>query len=202
MDLTVAIATYGAERWRQLAQDRPIASCERLGLAYVHVHGDTLHDARNAALDLVHTPWVMHLDGDDELTVGYATAMAEGSADVRAPAVQYIHPGGANSTARVPRVSGHRHNCDADCLPYGNWIVVGAVAPTDLLQQVRWRDYPWSEDWDLWLRCAQAGASFEAIPAAIYKAHVRPDSRNRAPDQAARLAAHRAIAAANGVPIP
>lgn len=202
MDLTVAIATYGAEWWRQLAHDRPIACCERLGLRYVHVHGETLHDARNAALDLVETPWVVHLDGDDELTPGFAAAMAAGSADVRAPAVQYVNPGGANSRAKMPKVSGHTHDCVADCLAYGNWIVVGAVAPTDLLRQVRWRDFTWSEDWDVWLRCAQAGATFEAIPAAVYRAHVRRDSRNRAPDQAARLAAHRAIATANGVPVP
>jgi hypothetical protein len=47
-----------------------------------------------------------------------------------------------------------------------------------------------------------AGATFEAIPAAIYRAHVRRDSRNRGASQAAKLTAHRAIAAANGVPIP
>jgi hypothetical protein len=45
---------------------------------------------------------------------------------------------------------------------------------------------------------SQAGASVEALPAAIYRAHVRDDSRNRAPDREARLAAHRAIAVANG----
>lgn len=203
MDLTVAVATFGSEWWRELAQSRPIPCCERLGLRYVHVHGETLHDARNAALDLVDTPWVVHLDGDDELDPGFAAAMAEGWADVRAPAVQYVEPGATGmSRPRMPKVSGHTHDCDAYCLAYGNWLVVGSVVRTDLARQIRWRDYPMYEDWDFFLRCAQAGATFEAIPGAIYRAHARRRSRNRAPDPAARLAAHRAIAAANGVPIP
>jgi hypothetical protein len=60
-----------------------------------------------------------------------------------------------------------------------------------------WRDFAWSEDWDVWLRCWLAGATVEAVPAAVYRAHVRPDSRNRAPAREARLAAHQAIVAAN-----
>jgi len=202
VDLTVAIATYGSQWWMELAHARPIPSCQRLGLRYVYVHGETLHDARNAALAMVDTEWVVHLDGDDELTPGFVPAMAAGWADVRAPAVEYISPGGANTRPKMPKVAGHTHDCDADCLAWGNWIVVGAVARTALLQQVRWRDYSWSEDWDLWLRCAQAGATFQAIPEAVYRAHVRRDSRNRIADRDARLAAHRAIATANGVPVP
>jgi len=202
VDLTVAIATYGSEWWRQLAHERPIACCERLGLRYVHVHGETLHGARNSALDLVESEFVVHLDGDDDLAPGFAAAMAEGTADVRAPAVQYVNAGGANSTAKVLRVAGHQHACAAECLAYGNWIVIGAVARTDLLRRVGWQDEPLFEDWSMWLRCAQAGATFETIPAAVYRAHARRDSRNRAPSQDARLAAHRAIAEANGVPVP
>ena len=46
-----------------------------------------------------------------------------------------------------------------------------------------------------------AGATVEAIPDAIYRAYVRPNSRNRAPQHAERIAAHRAIYEANfGVP--
>jgi cellulose synthase/poly-beta-1,6-N-acetylglucosamine synthase-like glycosyltransferase len=72
------------------------------------------------------------------------------------------------------------------------------MARTELLRKVGgWRDWPLYEDWDLWLRCHLAGATFEAIPRAIYRAHARVDSRNRAPDRAARLAAHEAIHRAN-----
>jgi hypothetical protein len=47
-----------------------------------------------------------------------------------------------------------------------------------------------------------AGATIEPIYGAVYRAHVRPDSRNRAPSREAKLAAHQAIARANGLPIP
>lgn len=203
MDVTVAIATYGDESWRELARSRPVARCEALGLRYVHVHGDTLHEARNAALDLVETPWVVHVDGDDELAPGFVEAMAQGSADVRAPAVVYVNPGGASSTPKVPKVSGHRHDaCTADCLADGNWLVVGAVARTDLLRTVRWRDEALYEDWSMWVRCWQAGATFEAIPTAVYRAYARRNSRNRAPDPRERFAAHVRIAIDLGLPVP
>ena len=87
-----------------------------------------------------------------------------------------------------------------ECLTAGNWLVVGAVARTQLLRDVGgWRDFDWSEDWDLWLRCHLHGASISAAPDAVYRAHVRPDSRNRGASKQTRQQAHRAIAAANGI---
>jgi hypothetical protein len=102
----------------------------------------------------------------------------------------------------MPRVAGHTHThaCAAGCLTEGNWLVIGALARAELLRQIGgWRDWPVYEDWDLWLRCHLAGASIEAIPAAVYRAHVRPDSRNRAAPLEQRLTTHRAIEAANGL---
>lgn len=201
MDLTVVVATFGSTDWVDLARRRALPSVPD-GVPAVHVHGDTLHEARNTGLAQVDTTWVCHLDADDELEPGYVTAMAAGTADLRAPSVRYIHHGHPRRP-RVPTVAGHRHHCSADCLLFGNWLVVGTVAPAELLLRVGgWRDFHWSEDWDLWVRCWQAGATIEAIPQAVYRAHVRPDSRNRAPAHAARLAAHRAIAQANGLPVP
>ncbi|MEX5637405.1 glycosyltransferase [Parafrankia sp. FMc2] len=203
MDVTVAIGTFGLPCWSDLARSRAVPSAEALGVPVVHHHADTLHDARNGALALVDTEWVIHLDADDELEAGYVDAMAAGSADVRAPAVRYIHSRTRASTPAVPTVAGHGHACEAACLLAGNWLVVGALVRTALVRQVGgWRDFAWSEDWDLWLRCHLAGASFEAIPAAVYRAHVRRDSRNRAPSRQARLAAHHAIARANGLLTP
>ncbi|MCK9921604.1 hypothetical protein MXD61_06825 [Frankia sp. AgPm24] len=202
MDVTVAVATYGAPSWVELARTRAIPSAEALGVPVVHHHADTLHDARNGALAQVATDWVVHLDADDELEADYLTAMATGSADVRAPAVRYVR-GRHADPARVPTVAGHSHGCTADCLAAGNWLVIGALVRTALVHQAGgWHDYPWSEDWDLWVRVWQTGATFEAIPSAVYRAHVRPGSRNRAPSRTARLAAHRAIARANGLPVP
>jgi GT2 family glycosyltransferase len=144
----------------------------------------------------------VHLDADDELPIDYLDQMRLGSADVRAPAVRYVQ-GAHIAPDRVPNVWGHTHDCVGECLPYGNWIVVGAMARRKRLIDIGgWRDFNWSEDWDLWLRAYLAGATFETIRTAVYIAHVRHDSRNRSASQAERLAAHRAIAASNGVPIP
>lgn len=203
MDVTVVVATFGGEEWRKLAHDRAIPSVVAQGLSYVHTHERTLHDARNAGLALVETEWVIHLDADDELERGYVEAMATGSADVRAPSVRYVMPGGGMTTPRLPRVAGHQHDCEAACLPYGNWLIVGSLVRADLVRKVGgWDDHIWSEDWCLWLRCHLAGATFEAIPSAVYRAHARWNSRNRGASQAERLAAHREIATENGVPVP
>lgn len=196
-DVTVCVGTFGDESWIDLAKNRAIPSAERLGVNVVHVHADTLHDARNGALAQVSTEWVVHLDADDELEPEFFSEMASGTADVRAPSVRYVVRG-RPGVSKMPTVSGHRHACTAECLPQGNWLVVGAMVRTELVRRVGgWRDFPWSEDWDLWLRCHLAGASIEAIPAAVYRAHSRPDSRNRAPEHAAKVAAHRAIYEAN-----
>lgn len=193
---TVVVATFGDDRWAELAQERAIPSAEGQA-ACIHVHGDTLAESRNAGLARVTTRHVVFLDADDELTPGYVEALAAGNADLRAPAVQYVR-GGRSHPPYVPRVWGHEHDCNADCLEHGNYIVIGAMARTQLLRDVGgWRDFAWSEDWDLWLRCHLAGAEIETIPAAVYRAHVRPDSRNRAPDAAFKRAAHDAIYAAN-----
>lgn len=182
MDVTVAIGTFGGPEWVQLAEQRAIPSARSLGLPVVHCHAATLHDARNGAVAQVTTEWVIHLDADDELEAGYVEAMAAGAADIRAPAVRYIDHRGRAANPGVPAVAGHRHSCIAACLTAGNWLIVGSAIRADLVRKVGgWRDWPVYEDWDLWLRCHLAGASIEAIPQAIYRAHVRPNSRNRAP---------------------
>jgi hypothetical protein len=200
VDVTVAVATFGADRWRHLAAERAVPSAEALGVPVVTCHADTLHDARNGALAQVDTEWVCHLDADDELEPGYFEAMARASADVRAPSVRYIRQHRARQPG-MPAVAGHTHQCEAGCLVEGNWLVVGSLVRAELVRQVGgWRDFSWSEDWDLWLRCHLAGATFEPVPDAVYRAHVRPNSRNRGASRAERLAAHRAIAEANGIP--
>jgi len=196
---TVVVATYGQQQWINLARIRAIPSARALGCQVIHVHGDTIHGARNECVSQVTTPWVIHLDADDQLEPGYITAMSRGTADVRAPMVRYIQRGRGLRPA-MPRVAGHGHACTADCLTQGNWLVVGAAVRTDLVREVGgWRDFSWSEDWDLWLRCHLRGAKIEAIPTAVYRAFTRPGSRNRGQSAEARLAAHRAIEQANGL---
>jgi glycosyltransferase involved in cell wall biosynthesis len=202
-EITVVVATFDGWHWVDLANDRAIPSAKSQGVVTIHAHDGTLQQARNAALAQVSTEWVVFLDADDELEAGYFDAMAAGTADVRAPSVRYVRPNGSAEWPYVPRVPGHDHDCGGECLPYGNWLVVGSMVRTDLVRSVGgWEDWPLYEDWDLWLRCFQAGATIEAIPRAVYRAHVRRTSRNRAPSPQERLEAHRAIARARGVPIP
>lgn len=202
VDVTVVVGTFGDRSWVDLAERRAIPSASALGAPVVHSHSDCCLDhARNAGLAQVDTEWVIFLDADDELAPGYLDAMGAAWADVRAPAVTYI----SNPTskvrrfARVPRVSGHarNHTCRGSCLPDGNWVVIGAMARTDHVRRVGgFKDWPVYEDWCLWLRMFLAGSTFEPVPAAVYRAYARPDSRNRAGDAEARVATHWAIHAA------
>jgi GT2 family glycosyltransferase len=199
IDATIAVATFGDSSWADLAQARAIPSAEALGVPVVHVHDETLHDARNAALDLVGTEWVVHLDADDELEPGYLDHMACGTADLRAPAVRYVR-GPRQHTPYVPKVAGHTHDCTGDCIASGagNWLVVGTMARTQLLRDIGgWRDWPMYEDFDLWMRALLTGATVEAIPSAVYRAFARPDSRNRGPSMVEKNRVHYAIVAAN-----
>lgn len=201
MDVTVVVATFGGSNWRRLALNRAVPSARFLGVPIVTCHADTLHDARNGGLAQVTTEWVIHLDADDELEPDYVTCMSAygNGADVRAPSVRYIR-GREAAWPKMPRVAGHDHECVGACLPQGNWLVVGACVRTQLLRDVGgWLDYPVYEDWSTWLRCYQAGATFAAVPQAIYRAHVRPRSRNRSGGHALKLATHRRIEADCGL---
>ena len=201
-DVTVAVATFGSEKWADLARRRAIPSAEALRVPVVHCHDLTLHDARNGALAMVETEFVCFLDADDELEAEFFTEIFKATADLRAPAVRYVRNGRLNTSA-MPRVAGHLHACEPACLEYGNWLVIGTVVRADLIRRVGgWRDYAVYEDYDLWVRCWQAGATIESVPAAIYRAHVRPDSRNRAPSQSIKHSTHQQIALANGLPVP
>lgn len=193
-DCTVAIASYGPRHWLDLGTQRAAASTFAQDCPVIYVHGLTLHDARNAALAQVRTEHVVFLDADDELEAGYLDAMATGTADLRAPAVRYVQLNGRAHRPYVPKVAGHTHVCAAECLSDGNWLVIGTMVRTQLLRDVGgWEPFAWSEDWAAWARCWKAGATVEAIPTAVYRAHVRPDSRNRGASQAEKNAAHRAI---------
>lgn len=196
MDATVVVSTFGGSEWVELAESRAIPSALDQAVV-VHSHGDTLAKARNAGLAAVESEWVIFLDADDELTPGYVDAMYHGLADLRAPAVEYI--GTHRQAPYVPKVAGHSHECSGDCLVDGNWLVIGTAARADILREIGgFREWPVYEDWDLFLRAYLAGASVEAIPEAVYRAHVRKDSRNRAPSMKIKNQVHHEIVKAIG----
>ena len=202
LDVSVVVP-YTGEPWRTLAHQRAIPSAEALGVP-VHVgEGATVAQARNNGLDQVSTKWVIHLDADDELPRDYVEQMATGTADVRAPSVAWLARGRRATPPAVPKVWGHTHDyCVAECLASGNWLVVGALVRADLAQQVRWQEEPVYEDYSFWVRCWKAGATFETIPAAVYRAWSRRGGRNTAMHPRDRHEVHRAIARANGLPVP
>lgn len=200
MDVSIVVATFGDPEWERLARVRAVPTAQACGVAVHQVHGDTLHGARNAGLDQVTTEWVIFLDADDQLEPGYVPEMLDATADVRVPQVRYMYRNPRPARLTVPRVAGHAHQCQAACLPEGNWCVVGSMVRADLVRQVGgWRDFRWSEDWDLWLRCYLAGATFAVAPHAVYRAFTRPDSRNRSLNTHQRLMTHREIERANGL---
>ena len=202
MDVTVIVATYGDTVWQRRAR-RAIASVPP-HIPVIAVHGLALHDARNIGLQQVQTEYVCHLDADDTLASGYFDALAEVDADIRVPAVSYVR-GGRARPAAMPRVVGHHHDCTADCIMSGegNWIVIGAVARTQLLRDAGgWRAWECYEDYDLWMRACLHGATVAAAPDAVYLAQFRSDSRNRAPQRAVKHATHQAINTVNlGEPV-
>jgi cellulose synthase/poly-beta-1,6-N-acetylglucosamine synthase-like glycosyltransferase len=178
VDISVCIGTFGAETWKRLATDRAIPSVPE-GIPVIHEHGATLAKARNAALKQVETEFTVHLDADDELSPDYFDQMAKGTADMRGPALQHIRRGVKWGEARVPQVWSHEHACEGPCLRYGNFLVVGTCARTELVREVGgWEEFGWSEDWALWARCWRAGGTVETIPAAIYIAHHAGRGRN------------------------
>lgn len=187
MDVTVIVATFGAEHWRTTAQ-RAVASAEPQAPT-IQIHGDTLHGARNAGGEQAATEWLCFLDADDELEPGYFTAMAKGTADLRGPAVRYQRQPNDRPVARV---------WPEQDLTDGNYLVIGTLVRRDLFMSVGgFRGWPLYEDWCLWQRCHRAGASIETIPTAVYRAWVSNRSRNRAPNRAEREHWHHAIRSAN-----
>lgn len=188
MDVTVCIATYGDfEHWRAMG-NRAAASVPA-DVPVVRVHGDSIHEARNAAAAQVRTEWICALDADDELEAGYFEAMETSHCDLRAPLVRYVVNQNSRRPAQIPEGTFDMAN--------GNKLVIGTLIRKAMFDQVGgFRDYPMYEDWDLWQRCWLAGATI-GFTDAVYRAHVRPGSRNRAPSHAEKLATHHAIRSAN-----
>lgn len=187
MDVTVIVATYGEGRWRELAECRAIPAA-RAEAEVIAVHGETLQSARNAGAAQATSEWLCFCDADDEVEPGYMAAMAELDADLRAPLVRYVKDH-RHWPARVPD--------GTDDLADGNRLVIGTLVRREMFWRVGgfggWAFY---EDWDLWQRCWLAGATVE-FGRAIYRAHMRADSRNRSPSRAEKVAMHHDIRRAN-----
>lgn len=159
MSVTVVVATYGSTRWAAWGNLAAVNAEKVTGVPVVRVHSPRLSLAgvRNEGLRQVQTERVCFLDGDDGLEPGYF--------DRDLPADITVTP----LDGVFPTVNRHSHQCEPGCLVSGNYIHVGAIASTETIRRLGgFRDLPIYEDWDLWLRCYYAGATFESSPGPSY----------------------------------
>lgn len=174
--ISVIIGTYGDPKWQVLARERAARSvrAQTLSPEIILSHQDTLHEARNAGAEKASGDHLIFLDADDELDRGYIEAMSRAtrfSWSLYQPSTLGIVDGIEDpQPVLIPRRPLHT----------GNFMVIGTMVPKDLFFEVGgFLDWPIYEDWCLWIRCHQAGASFVAVPEAIYRIHVTQKSRNQ-----------------------
>ena len=199
MNIAVIIATCGDQKWGKLASERAYPSADgqcstRPSVTIRHYPELSLAQARNAAAwdaPIDDQTFFCFLDADDELEPGYLAAMElawmRGAittdwAPLLVPAVRYVGPPRPDD---VPASIPNRGRW-----PALNECVIGTLVRAELFRQVGgFRDYsgdltPLSiyEDWDLFLRCYDAGAQLVYVEEAVYRAHVNPQGRNGGPD--------------------
>ena len=190
MNLSVIIATYGSDEWVDLAWSRAYQSVlaqdpggALLTTTVVHEPDGTIASARNAGAAQAAGEWLCFLDADDELAPGFVAAMErvwlQGTYDWQAmrwlltPAVAFTRSRKATYRGRIwPAMN----------LRDGNYLCIGTLVPAELFREVGgFREWPLFEDWDLWQRCAKAGARVVEVRDALYVAYMIRGSRNRVP---------------------
>lgn len=179
--MTIVVGTYGDPAWADLAARRALPSAYAQGCPVIHVHGDTLAQARNTGIARARTTWISVLDADDELAPGYTAGLLAGHADIRAPRlVQVYRDGRRREIMGLP----------ARNIETINPIPVCALARRDqVLAAGGFGEWPHWEDYALWLTMVRRGHNYEHLPTATYYWHVRPGSRNRTVRRPAQLLA-------------
>lgn len=179
MSFSVVVGTFGAEKWRRLAEERAVPSAEKQThpAEVIHVHAKTLHDARNEGAAQAAGDHLVFLDADDELDPGYIEAMAGWLEAWEGNERYLVQP-------RTLGVVNGVEDAEAVFIPprplrEGNFMVIGTLIPKVLFNEVGgFSDWECYEDWELWVRCFLAGAWLDQCEGAIYRVHVRPGSRN------------------------
>lgn len=177
--VAVIVAYYGDEKiWRPLADRASKSVIGQQDAISVLSSSDTLAKARNNSALNLPVEWLIFLDADDELSPGYTEAMlvaadANPEASIFKPATFGVYEDGSEDEKPVMI---ERRN-----LLKSNHIVIGAMVKRDLFVTAGgFRELPALEDWDLWLRLAlEFDAKIVEVPDAVYRVHVRQDSRNK-----------------------
>lgn len=184
MNVSILISTYGESSWADLAQSRALPSASAQGAFEVLAEHDpdgTIATVRNAAAERAGGEWLCFLDADDELAPGYLDAMGRAleqepatsrSGLLFTPAVQQLRRGNRSAPFFFPECS----------FETGNWLVIGTLLRRDLFWQVGgFEEYPHGlEDWQLWAKCAKAGARVVKVPDAIYRVFHNASSKHHA----------------------
>jgi GT2 family glycosyltransferase len=179
VDVTVIVATYGDDRWHEMAMKRAVESAKHQApVRVMHVgNGVGLSEVRNRAVaEFDPQGWICFLDGDDELEPGYIDHMDRATGphgQLMIPAIRYVRPGAA--WARVsPRVFR-----DRDIIGGLNPCPIGTLIHRSVFDDIGgfWPERAW-EDWSLFRRAVLAGVRLAFVPNAVYRCHVSNNGRN------------------------
>lgn len=177
--ISVVIATYGAEQWMVMAEERALPSAVAQDTCEVRI-SDSPDGTRASSLNIAAAgttgDWLIFLDADDELAPGYIGAMRralEQHPDGKVlftPAVQQIRKGRPGNPFFFPECS----------LETGNWLVIGTMVSSALFNEVGgFHEHPHGlEDWNFFARCVRAGARIVRVRDAVYRAFVNPQSEH------------------------
>lgn len=181
--VSVIIPTFGDRAtWDAIAETaiKSLTKQVRPPDEVIRIHSDSLYRARNLGAAQASCDWLAFLDADDEYDPHFLNEMMHAPRiGLRQPAVQYVDPNGSAAPPVVlPPVP----------LLQGNYLIIGTMIRRKLFQDCGgFDDYPIYEDWTLWIKAWLRGANVAPVPSAIYRAHQRPQSRNRRLDLAASV---------------
>lgn len=184
----IVVGTYGDDEWQQRGQ----ATAEQLHEAFPDVPAISSHDtslakARNAGAAVfslgLRPWWLCFVDADDMLEPGYFDAMRRRMTErnyllpewsaLLVPAVRYVQPDGTESAPSIPNGTPRRPLYEI------NRACIGSLIEARVFERLGgFSELPMYEDWQLWLRACERGVQLLDVPDAVYRAHVRPSSRN------------------------
>jgi GT2 family glycosyltransferase len=152
--------------------------------------------ARNRGLASASADWVAFLDSDDAWHPGWleAVAHADERADVVAGRVMLVDEDAPGAKGARRRRLGPCPDDDdfRAALLAGPFITTSAVAARrqTVLAAGGFADWPVAEDFDLWLRLADAGAGWQFVEAALVDYHLTAGSAMRTPSRRRSIAEH------------
>ena len=168
MDATIVIATYGDNKWFDIADAYSLKSSRILfkDTPIIRLHGGkTLAQSRNTAASMVETEWICFLDADDELASDYFTVMDQSNADLRIPRLMFWN---TNTLDFYEPFKLNRRN-----MAHSNPCPIGTLIRKDMFDDIGgfWEE-PVYEDWSLFRRAWLLGASMQHMNTDYYAYNV------------------------------